>query len=285
MSIVRGNLDKEDYYVAVKVVSTDRGWDVTRSANRQNEIGKLELQIAEFLRPQRIKKVAASKGIAIDSADNAISVLNAVYKKSVIYDDMRALFIGLFSRDPVNLFESGEEAILTEVLSKFYEYDREGEQLFDNLFTIQLAASNAISDVAKQIEEISQTSKGNSLSHDIYQRFFKENINSYRAYLTLLASCAACGIDISEQGTIDMRFTQRKNFMNDTITVIENSIEVFNIYYEEAFKQIVSSTPKDIDVSDIKQRLWSHMKKQKFSRLLEDTMTTASITLRRMNLR
>lgn len=82
-----------------------------------------------------------------------------------------------------------------------------------------------------------------------------------------------------------MRFTQRKNFMNDTITVIENSIEVFNIYYEEAFKQIVSSTPKDIDVSDIKQRLWSHMKKQKFSRLLEDTMTTASITLRRMNLR
>jgi hypothetical protein len=227
----------------------------------------------DHIRPQRVKKIAALKGVGIDDPHSAITVLNSVYKKSIIYDDMRALFIGLFSRSPNNLFESGQEAILTRVLEQFYEEDSDGEQLFDNLFTIQLASSLCIDKLAQIYEQSTAT-------NEIYQRFFKDNIFSYRAFLSLLASCAASEVDISQGICDDERYSIRKEFLSRTIFLIENEPSKFNTFFEEAFRTIVMSAPKDIDEDKIKQYLWSHMKKQKFSRLLQDTIMSANISLR-----
>lgn len=274
MSVVKGlnTSENNECFVAVKIVEIAKGWDVTKTANRQNEIGKLELQIAEFLRPQRIKKVAVNKGIAIENVDSAFNVLNSIHRRSIIYDDMRALFIGLFSRSPSNLFESGEEAVLNEVLERFYREDPEGEQLFENLFTIQIAANEAIN----KLEEIANQSPS---AGEIYQRFFKENTFSYRAFLTLLSACAATAVDISEGSRSEERYRIRKEFLRKAISLIEEKPKTFLIFYREAFRTIVMIAPKDMEVSEVKQRLWSHMKKQKFNRLLQDVLVSANITL------
>jgi hypothetical protein len=269
MSIVKAD-GLDECCVLAKIVSVEEGWDVAKTANRQNEIGKLELTISEFLRPQRVKKAAASRGIAIEDFGTALAALNSVNRRTVLYDDLRSLFIGLFSRTPNNLFESSEDDILSRVMDRYFTDDPEGESLFDSLFTIQHAASECSEALSASLEQ-------NPLTSELYKRFFKENIYAYRAYLTILACCAACQIDISTGNTDDDRLMSRRKLVQSTVTVIENDSDSFSSYFKEAFKVIVFSLPKDYDEDKLKQVLWSHMRKQKFSRLMQDTIASKNI--------
>jgi hypothetical protein len=98
----------DDCFVSVKVVVTDDAWEVAKAANYQNAVAQIDLDLARYLRPQLIARAATKQGysIATDELDqeNINSVLDSIHKKRIEYDEMKCLYLGLFSRKPNNLF-------------------------------------------------------------------------------------------------------------------------------------------------------------------------------------
>ena len=110
--------------------------------------------------------------------DSAFAVLDAIYQDRVTYEEVRSLFIGLFSRTPNNAIATNYTEIRTDIIEQFYKEDPNGENTFDVLFRIHRVTEEA----AQKIQELSRDE-----SEDLFQRFWKDDTPNYRAFLA--SSC------------------------------------------------------------------------------------------------
>jgi hypothetical protein len=252
-----------EVHVMAKVVSTDEAWDVARAANLQNEVTRFELEIAQFIRPQLVNKVASTEGYRAIGSNSAFSLLDSIYEHEVAYEDLRALFVGVFSRTPHNIFSTSYSEIQNDLLAKFYDPDPGGNDLLAKLFPIQQASSQAIQAVQERIQE-----KG--IPINAYQRFFKEDKAAYRAFFTLLAASSVSGIDLSQRtADLQSRYEMVNRFLDGTLEVIQNTPEEFARYYRFAMHAVSSSIPPEKDADSAKQLIWQVVKRANFSQLLE----------------
>jgi hypothetical protein len=256
------DIDNEVYVIA-KIVGTNQAWDIARAANLQNDVSRFELEIAQFLRPQLVNKTAANEGYRVIGNDSAFSLLDDIYLYEIMYEDLRSLFVGIFSSTPNNIFDTNYSELLPDLIVKFYENDPEGTKLLGKLFQIQQSASSSMQNLQEKMRE-------KSITITAYQRFFKDNKSAYRAFFTLLAACSLTGINLSRRHTdIESRFETVSQFIEKTLDVINNSPERFEQYYRFAINATSSLIPPEKDPDSAKQLLWQVVRRANFDLLLE----------------
>lgn len=261
-------------YVLVKVVKTtsEKAWDITRSANFQNQVKRFDLELAQFLRPQIVKKVATKSGINVKGNLSASSIIGAISDEEVFYEELRSLFIGIFSQRPSNIFDTEYTQLMPGVMDLFFREDPEGTKLFNWLFTIFHATSIVANRIKKNLKKRRDTA-----SHDTYHRFFTEGKFSYRAFFTLLAASSVSGIDISEQQNSDeARHEYVRRFLQETVKIIENDTKKFDKFYRYTI-QAMSASVKGRDKGEIQQYLWKYMRNTEFGIFLERVYQAADL--------
>lgn len=259
LTIVRSAV--EECFVTVKIVQIPKNnsWNITRAANFQNQVKRFDLELAEFLRPQIVKKMASEQGYGYKGNQTAMSVLDAIYEDEIIYEELRSIFIGLFSRRPNNIFDTEYTQLMPEAIAMFYRDEYLAHELFNRLFNIFRASRNIASKLTDRVEKRT----------DIYRRFFQDNKAAYKAFFTLLASSAASGVDISRSiSNPDEKFKLISEFLEKTVRIIDNNPARFRRFYKITI-QTVSASDRGRNKAEIQQYLWKYMRETGFEIFLE----------------
>jgi hypothetical protein len=140
MCVVGYTSSDNEVQVLTKVVGTNQAWDVARAANLQNDVTRFELEIAQFLRPQLVNRAASHEGIRVIGNESAFSLLDSIYQYEIMYEDLRALFVGIFSHTPNNIFGTSYTELIPELIARFYANDPDGTQLLNKLFESNYSA-------------------------------------------------------------------------------------------------------------------------------------------------
>lgn len=233
MCLVTAKDIQETCLVPAKIVVTDNAWEVAKSANYQNIIRRVELELAKFLRPQLLRKVANDLGFGFqgDYTTDVSKILNTIYQDYVTYDEMKFLYLGLFSRIPNNIFELNYTEIRTDVLELMYGDEQEEEWLFSTLFLIIRSSRVSLEMCKKRL--------AGTPFDNLFKRFFEEFRPSYRMYFTVLSLCGAQRNDLSERDlNSDHEVARMKKFLTKSRSLVENSQNTFNRVYLELIKLI-----------------------------------------------
>jgi hypothetical protein len=265
MCLVNSAPVSPDCLVQVKVVLTDNGWEIATAANYQNPVTLIELDLARYLRPQVVKKAATDLGYSYeDSDDQTITgVLNAVYQRKIDYEEMKLLYLGLFSLKPSNLFESLYTKLLGDVLHKIYAEEKHENEVFSTLFLLLTKAREAM--------EHSQRAYSAAQYAPTFKRFRQEDKPSYRIYLALLAACGATRTNVAtrsqEPGTEAKRLM---GFLRSLRDLLEQKPEEFLTAYLYAFS-VLAETVLDAansgDDGEVSQRMHRKVTQSDFSAL------------------
>jgi hypothetical protein len=181
----------------------------------------------------------------------------------LMYEDLRGLFVGIFSTSPNNIFDTNYLELSQEVISRFYENDPEGTQLLTKLFQIQQMANKSMQVLQTRMSE-------KNLTVSAFQRFFKDNKAAYRAFFTILASCSLSGIDLSQkESDAEKRYLQVYEFLEKILGIIHNEPEKFQRYYRFAMNATTTIIPPEKDTDAAKQLIWQVIRRANFGLLLE----------------
>jgi hypothetical protein len=171
-------------HVPVKLVETEDSWDIAKAANYQNSVADIDLELARHLRPQIVKRAANIAGIQIlDGKASAFQIIDAIYNRKVAYTETRLFYLGLFSRQPNNLFAANYTEIVRDVMGHLYEEDLYGAQIFEMLFALQNACQTSLLEAQKVFT--------NPTYAAMFERFYRENNPSYRCFVGILAICGS----------------------------------------------------------------------------------------------
>ena len=265
MCLVQCEPVKETCFVPVKVVVAEDAWDIAQATNNQNEVARIDLDLARYLRPQLARRAAARLGYALEaeSESTASGVLNTIYQNKVDYDELRLLYLGLFSRKPNNIFEANYTELRGDVLSQLYEEADCEEQVFSVLLLMLKHSRAALEHCQEHFASEEYAS--------IFQRFFKEGKPSYRAYLAVAAACASARDDISVRSPDVGTETQRmRTFLGKGRDILENHPDQFLKTYAYSFAVIADSL-LDVDTGkdsgDIQQTMYQKVKSMAFDGL------------------
>ena len=185
--------------VQVKVVKTTDAWDIAMAANYQNQVTRIDLDLARYLRPQLVRRVAMTLGYAVETETSvsASSVLNTIYRTKVDYDELKLLVLGLFSRKPNNLFEGNYTELRGDILEKLYEMQGGDEAVFSVLLLLLKESREALSlcEITYSGEEYAS----------LFKRFYMDDKPRYRVYFAIAAICALLRDDLSERAVTPLR--------------------------------------------------------------------------------
>jgi hypothetical protein len=262
MCLVQCEPIAESCRVPVKVVVTDDAWDIAQAANYQNQVARVDLDLARYLRPQLARRAAARLGYAVeaDSEPTASAVLNTIYRSKVDYEELRLLYLGLFSRKPNNIFETNYTELRSDVLSQLYDQTESDEQVFSVLLLILKHSRAGLEQCQERFaaEEYAGT----------FQRFFKEDKPAYRAFLAVAAAAASVRDDISTRSADAATETQRmRTFLGKCRDTLENRADEFSSAYVYAFA-VVADSLLDVsvgkDTADIQQTMYQKVRAMAF---------------------
>lgn len=139
MAIVKAGKLTDDCRVLIKIVETDDAWDIAGSANFQTKIGRIDIDLARYIRSEAISLAADKYGIHLRREKNIpesiFSVFRAISQESVIESEIRAIFIGLFSRTPHNAIASNYTELRDDLLNE-YNLDAEKDEVLYMLFIL-----------------------------------------------------------------------------------------------------------------------------------------------------
>jgi hypothetical protein len=185
---------KEECYIPVKIViiSDDQdSSDVARTANTQNRIDKINLELSDFIRPQLIKNSLSESGISISDNEEIKSapiMAASICSQRILKSDLRFLFIGLFSKTPRNILNSDYSSIRFDELKNTFASLEIKKQL--NLLLAQLIIQTSKTfDALRQKYSVDSKADSKSSEHKIgkvFSRLFSDN-KGYKAYLIVLS--------------------------------------------------------------------------------------------------
>lgn len=263
MCLVRGNADQH-CMVQVKVVSTRDAWDIAKAANFQNPVTQIDLDLARYLRPQLVHKAASDLGYGMRSvAETAASVIDTIYQNEVEYDEMRCLYLGLFSRRPNNLFEANYAELLADILQGLY-HDPDSERLV--FPTIFLAVKR--SQVA--LEKCKATYKHPHYA-PLFRRFYDEGKPRYRSYLAVIAMCAAVSDNLATRASdAAQEVIRMKTFLRNVRSLLENQPTQYERCYLYAFQILAAQALRASSEGterQVAQNMFNQVKSSQFNNL------------------
>jgi hypothetical protein len=189
----------EDVSVVVKVVESEDAWDVARAANHQNRVAYRDLSIAQYFRPSLLRRAAAREGVGVSREDAAGSpealagLIGSIGKERIAYDDVKYLFMGLYSNRPNQLFQDNYARL---DLASLEAIGSPGEprhlELLEALFYLAGRGRKALSDAVITLSEDDQGERRTLLKP------------KYVAYQLILALAADQGWDFSDDGRTDL---------------------------------------------------------------------------------
>ncbi len=212
-------------FIPVKIVESDdrkKSWEITRAANYQNSVDYIDLDIASYMRPAIVKKAAFKSGLRLTDKEDvtALNLLDVIYDRKVSYEDTKLLFLGLFSRNPTNVFNRSHGEVLYSVVEKFYEESRDGQKIIDFLFLIQGCISESSS---KAGEIFTDEHYANN-----FKRFFEPNNPAYKCITGILALAGIIRTDISDrQNDEKEEYKRMKEIMETSEKALTNSSKEF----------------------------------------------------------
>lgn len=260
-----------DCFVPVKIVIADleNSSKVAKTANTQNKIEKINLELSEYLRPQLVKMSLAEIGVKINEHETLTSVpsiASAICYNRIFYSDLRYLFIGLFSYIPRNIFISDYASIKFDDLGNAYPSLDDKKSLVSIIGNI-LTAANKVFDKLKEeypSEANLQDSKGKI--GQIFNRFYVDE-KGYKPYLIVFAMCCLLNVHDEKQ----FKEQSVKPFVDQINNIIESRESDFEEALKKSFKAVAisvisRSTGKDRDVDqEIRQKLFTYLKTTEFS--------------------
>lgn len=253
---------KQNCFVPVKIVQTADSWDIAKAANYQNSVEAIDLDLARYLRPQLVKRAAVVAGVRLeDGADSVLQILDQIYDRRVAYEETRLLYIGLFSRKPNNLFTTNYTELLGDLLKKFESDTSYEDQVFGTLFELQGASQEGLSEAEKKLSNDSYVL--------LFKRLYSDESPPYRCFVSILAACAAVGINIAERkGDTEAEYKRMQDFFAQAKTLLLNNKDIFIRYYILAVKTWMQAvlTP-DSDETTIQRDMNSLSKRLPFTNL------------------
>ena len=248
--------------VAVKVVQvadTEAAWKIAQSANYQNFVGRMELELARFLRPQIVSRAAAKlgEGLKTDRKDGLAAVLQSYTQTEVSYIMIRHLFVGLFSRRPNQLFQDNYTNFQMDVANHFYMQPDAQDHLFTTLFSAIKHGRDALTIATKKFanEDFARP----------FSRLLDADQPKYQAYLLLLALCTSQRVDLSERTEAEQRSQLISEFLSRCATALKDRPNEFSGAFLISYKELARITARPEEDSDkIVQRLSSRVRDAPF---------------------
>jgi len=253
--------------VQVKVVRTRDAWDIAKAANYQNQVTRVDLDLARYLRPQLVRRVAVTLGYAVETETSvsASSVLNTIYRTKVDYDELKVLVLGLFSRKPNNLFEGNYAELRGDILEKLYDQKDGDEAVFSVLLLLLKESRVALS--------LCESTYSGEEYAPLFRRFYTDDKPRYRVYFAIAALCALLRDDLSERSTDTSVELQRTNrFLASSRKELENNPSAYHDAFLLTF-QAIADNVLDIPVgkpdSEIAQSMYTKISTTAFSSLFK----------------
>jgi hypothetical protein len=229
MCVVHAGAAAADAQIVIKLVEGGDPWEIAKAANYQNRVSRLELELAEFLRPQLVRKAATDMGLAVAPSedDQTISnLLSAIYKGRVSYEFIRVLYLGIFSRTPKNIFNSNYSEVRIDILRNFAAEEDE-MRLLRVLFELMMASNNAIAATENRLEGTPYESH--------FKRFFDDARPKYQGILAIMTACACTGISLAKKEPGDeAAFQQMRVFVAE----LERILVKFKGYFQDVFCEV-----------------------------------------------
>ncbi|GIJ30697.1 hypothetical protein Vqi01_58590 [Micromonospora qiuiae] len=190
MCIVASRDQVEDtLLVPVKVIESAESWQVAHSANYQNRVRQIDLDLARYLRPQLVQRAAARMGIAVkpDASQGVTDLIATISDMQITYEDTKAFYKGVFSERPTNVFDNNYNKLQTSVLDVIYEHEDLSDKVFEALFGLSGAGRKGREESVRVYS---------STENKYFQRFQKPE---YNAYISLLAAGAVAGVNLAKR--------------------------------------------------------------------------------------
>jgi hypothetical protein len=253
--------------VQVKVVRTTDAWDIAKAANYQNQVTRVDLDLARYLRPQLVRKVAVTLGYAVETETSvsASSVLNTIYQTKVDYDELKVLVLGLFSRKPNNLFEGNYAELRGDILEKLYDQGDGDEAVFSVLLLLLKESRVALT--------LCESTYSGEEYAPLFRRFYTDDKPRYRVYFAIAALCALLRDDLSERSTDTGKELQRTNrFLALSRKELENNPSAYHDAFLLTF-QAIADNVLDVQAgkseSEIAQSMYTKISTTAFSSLFK----------------
>ena len=268
--------------VQVKIVGTTDAWDIAKAANYQNPVTRVDLDLARYLRPQLVRRAAMILGYAVESeaSASASSVLNTIYRTKVDYEELKLLVIGLFSRQPNNLFEGNYTELRGDILERLYDLKGGEEAVFAVLLMLLKESRDAL--------RICETTYSGEEYALLFRRFYSDDKPRYRVYFTIAALAALLRDDLSDRSNDpDEEFERTNRFLARAREALENR----SAEYHDAFLltfQAIADWVLDIQVgkpeSEIAQSMYNKISTTAFSSLFRKILMRLDADNRRRSI-
>lgn len=219
-----GELASEAMIVA-KVVIGGGSWEVARAANYHNRVTRIDLELARFLRPQLVRKVATDLGFGVPTTPqaNISNVLEDIHRTKIRYNAIKLLYIGLFSRYPRSLIDNYSEVRL-DVLSDLYDREKY-TYVMRVLFELYMRMQESREAVQKRLRD--------ERFIDAFKRFFRQDQLKYQCLLAILTACGCVNDDLVDKSSASAEETRR---MLDFIAKLEIVLHRNREYFERTFR-------------------------------------------------
>ncbi len=270
MCIVTAN-PLDNCFIPVKIVLADpeNSSKVAKTANNQNKIEKINLELSEYLRPQLVKMSLAEVGLKINDKENPISassIASSICQQRIFYSDLRYLFIGLFSYMPRNIFISNYAYIKFDDVGAAYPSLENKKYLVSVLGNILTVANQVFESLKEEYPSESNSQESKAKIGNIFNRFYVD-AKGYKSYLIVFAICCLLDIDNEQQ----FKEKDVKKLLERTKEIVENSRHEFEEALKKSFKAIAismisRSTSKERELDkEIKQNLFKYLERTEFS--------------------
>lgn len=155
-------------------------------------------------------------------------MLGAIYQNRINYEELKLLYLGLFSRKPNNLFAGNYTELRADVLSALYEKAPSEEAVFGVLFLLLRESRLAL-------EKCRSTFSGPEYSN-LFKRFYEDRPR-YRAFLAVAALSGLLRDDLSQKSPDTEKETTRiSSFLAKAGEILENEPEAFRAVFLLAFR-------------------------------------------------
>jgi hypothetical protein len=246
----------------VQVADTETAWRIAQSANYQNPVGRMELELARFLRPQLVTRAAAKlgEGLKTDRREGLAAVLRSYTQTEVSYALIRHLFVGLFCRRPNQLFQDNYTNVQMDVVNHYYTLPGAEDHLFTTLFTAIKQGREALAVAVSKFE--------NEDFAKPFSRLLDADQHKYQAYLLLLALCTSQRVDLSEITNTESRSRLIFDFLTRCAAALEERPNEFSRAFLFSYKELARITARSEEGSDKTiQRLSSRVRDASFHEL------------------
>lgn len=233
MCLVSAKSDISLATVQVKIVESLDAWDVARSANHQNTVERIEMDLARYVRPQAIRQLASELGYGMSSSSaDVVSLFESFYDNRFSYGEIKNLFIGVMSDSPNNIGYQSYSKLRPNLLNAFANSVELQKSLMETLFLLAVTTNDVMKSLSDRLSSREHIRP--------FVRVFNEQKTSYRSYFGILALCGLLRIDLSERAEDDHSEVDRlSRYIREARRLIETekglyaralvfSIEVFS---------------------------------------------------------